>query len=179
MFLHANIPTIAHANFISPYGCWGYLLMFDNDEQYHSSTLSLFARTLTATSDLRQTVPGGTRWWTSIYKNEKVGLLYTYLLPGNHCEILSLFLVTLVLLFPQPVSFPMDNTSLPAQKHPNSKVFNGPQECFKTWLRSDGLIWEKNILMSLTFPKTFNTSLPQDLVGLGRVTFFVYFSYIT
>ena len=35
--------------------------MFDNDEQYHSSTLSLFARTLRATSDLRQTVPGGTR----------------------------------------------------------------------------------------------------------------------
>lgn len=34
MFLNANIPTIAHANFISPYGCWGYLLMFNNDEQY-------------------------------------------------------------------------------------------------------------------------------------------------
>lgn len=149
MFLHANIPTIAHANFISPYGCWGYLLVFDNDEQYHSSTLSLFARTLTATSDLRQTVPGGTRWWTSIYKNEKVGLLYTYLLQGNHCEILSLFLVTLVLLFPQPVSFPMDNTSLPPQKHPNSKVFHGPQECFKTWLRSEGLIWEKTFLCHL------------------------------
>lgn len=153
--------------------------MFDNDEQYHSSTLSLFARTLTAASDLRQTVPGGTRSWTSIYKNEKVGLLYTYLLQGNHCEILSLFLVTLVLLFPQPVSFLMDNTSLPPQKHPNSKIFHGPQECFKTWLRSEGLIWEKNILMSLTSPKTFNTSLPQDLVGLGRVAFFVYFSYIT
>ena len=60
--------------------------MFDNDEQYHSSTLSLFARTLTATSDLRQTVPGGTRSWRSIYKNEKVGLLYTFLLPGNHCD---------------------------------------------------------------------------------------------
>ena len=150
MILHANIHTIAHVNnFISPYGCCGYFLMFDNDEQYHSSTLSLFARTLTATSDLRQTVLGGTRWWTSIYKNEKVALLYTFLLQGNHCEILSLFLVTLVLLFPQLVSFPMDSTSLPPQKHPYSNLFHGPQECFKTWLRSEGLILEKTFLCHL------------------------------
>lgn len=91
----------------------------------------------------------GTRWWTSIYKNEKVALLYTFLLQENHCEILSLFLLTLVLLFPQPVSFPMDNTSLPPQKHPYSKLFHGPQECFKTWLGSEGLILEKTFLCHL------------------------------